>query len=218
MPEIIELSQTVRHGEVTYPGLPAPEICDFWTREESAKNYQDEESFQIGKITMVANTGTYLDAPFHRYEDGPDLAAIKPESFAELAGICIKAGSSVKAIGREYFEGLDLTGKAVLVCTGWDKHWATEQYAKDSPYLTAGAAEFLIQQKVKLVGIDSINIDDIGINKRPVHSLLLAEGILIIEHMTKLNKLPSAGFTFHAAPAPVEGMGTFPVRAYAVLQ
>ncbi len=134
MPEIIELSQVVRNNEVTYPGLPAPQICDFWFREESAKHYLDGESFQIGQITMVANTGTYLDAPFHRYEDGPDLAAITPESFAELEGICIKVEASVKAIDKHCFENRDLNGKAVLVCTGWDRFWASENILKIAPF------------------------------------------------------------------------------------
>lgn len=200
---------------VTYQGLPGPHICDFWTREGSADHYDDGSSFQIGRIDMVANTGTYLDAPFHRYADGADLAGLDLAQLASLPGLKVKAAG--RAVDADAFEGLDVTGKAVLVETGWDRHWRTDAYATGHPFLTGAAARLLVERGAKLVGIDSYNIDDTSTRTRPVHTILLGAGVLICEHMTNLAALPAAGFRFTAVPPKVAGMGTFPVRAFAML-
>lgn len=213
---LIDLSHRIEHGMITYKGLPGPHICDFWTRRKSAQFYDDGATFQIGRIDMVANTGTYLDAPFHRFEDGADLAALKLEQLASLPGILIRAAGET-AIGVERFEGRELTGKAVLVHTGWDRHWRTLSYQSDHPYLTEAAARFLVQRGAALVGIDSHNIDDTSGRMRPVHTTLLGAGVLICEHMTNLGALPDQGFAFTAVPPKIAGMGTFPVRAFAVM-
>jgi len=215
--KIIELSHVIKNGKETYPGLPAPHICDFWTRKQSAQKYSDGETFHIGQITMVANTGTYIDAPFHRYQEGADISQLKPENFADLRGHCIAIPKGVQSIGKEYLTDIPNDTEAVLFYTGWDKHWSTPEYKDQHPYLSVAAAESLQHLSIKLVGIDSINIDNIHNDTRPIHSLLLAEGILIVEHLTGLSSLNNQSFVFHAAPAPVEGMGTFPVRAYAIL-
>ncbi|HWJ37149.1 MAG TPA: cyclase family protein [Sphingomicrobium sp.] len=202
----------------TYPGLPAPNICDFWTREASAANYDDGSSFQIGRIDMVANTGTYLDAPFHRYADGADLAGLALPSLADLEGIVVRRPfESELATDAGHLEGLDVRGKAVLVHTGWDRHWRSERYGSGHSFLTADAADWLVENGAAVVGIDSNNIDDTRIRARPVHSRLLAADIPICEHMTGLGSLPDEGFRFSAVPPKVRGMGTFPVRAYAIL-
>ena len=215
---LVDLSHVIRDGQVTYRGLPAPAICDFWTREGSAANYDDGSSFQIGRIDMVANTGTYLDTPFHRYEDGSDLAGIALEQMAGLAGIVVRQPwEDGLAVGSEKFAGLDVARKAVLIHTGWDRHWGSDAYFREHPFLAAEAAEWLVEAGAKLVGIDSLNIDDTRTRRRPVHSILLRAGVLICEHMTNLGALPDGGFTFTAAPPKVEGMGTFPVRAFAQL-
>jgi arylformamidase len=215
---IVDLSHVIEHGMTTYPGLPGPHICDFWTREGSAANYDDGSSFQIGRIDMVANTGTYLDSPFHRYADGADLAELKLESLADLPAIVVKRPfEDGIATDAADFEGCDVRGRAVLVCTGWDRHWRTERYGVDHPFLTGAAADWLVESGAALVGIDSNNIDDTRARARPVHSKLLAVGIPICEHMTGLGNLPRSGFRFSAVPPKVRGMGTFPVRAYAVL-
>jgi arylformamidase len=198
---------------VTYKGLPAPHICDFWKREDSAANYDDGSTFQIGRIDMVANTGTYLDAPFHRYADGDDLAAVGLERLAGLQGLCVRA-EGLEA-GPDLFEGLDVAGKAVLVHTGWDRHWRTEAYFEGHPFLSEAAAHMLAERGAVLVGIDSYNIDDTRTRRRPVHTVLLGSGTLVCEHMTRLAELPASGFRFTAAPPKVAGMGTFPVRAFA---
>lgn len=179
--------------------------------------YTGGTSFQIGRIDMVANTGTYMDCPFHRYDHGRDLSEIYLHEIADLPGIRINALDK-KNIGTEYFEGKDVAGKAVLVYTGWSRHWNTEQYFEGHPYLTAGAAEWLREKGAQLVGIDSHNIDDINDGMRPVHSTLLGAGILIVEHMTNLEALPDEGFYFTSVPPKVSGMGTFPVRAFAVVR
>ena len=215
---IIDLSHVIEHGMVTYGDLPGPHICDFWTRESSAERYDDGSTFQIGRIDMVANTGTYLDSPFHRYADGIDLAALPLQSLADLPGIVVRRPweNELAADGR-HFEGLDVRGKAVLVHTGWDRHWRTDRYGEGHPFLTGEAADWLIENGAVLVGIDSNNIDDTRARARPVHSKLLAADIPICEHMTGLGSLPDEGFRFSAVPPKVRGMGTFPVRAFAVL-
>ena len=210
----VDLSHRIEHGMVTYRGLPAPAICDFWSREDSRANYDDGSEFHIGRIDMVANTGTYLDVPFHRYADGDDLAEVDVERTAGLVGIVVRA-EGVQAVDADRFAGLDVAGKAVLVHTGWDRHWRTEAYFADHPFLTAEAADLLAD--AALVGIDSHNIDDTRPRTRPVHTRLLGAGVLIVEHMCSLGALPDAGFRFHATPPKVAGMGTFPVRAYAEL-
>jgi kynurenine formamidase len=220
MPQrLIDLSHRIEAGMETYKGLPGPAMCDFWTREASAANYEDGSSFQIGRIDMVANTGTYVDAPFHRYADGCDLADLPLGSIAQLEGVVLqRPHENGLAIDASDFAGLDVRGKAVLVATGWDKHWRTPAYFTDHPFLTEAAAKYHAEQGAAFVGIDSHNIDDTRVKRRPVHTILLGAGIPIGEHLTHLTALPRDGFTFHAAPPRIAGMGTFPVRAYAVLR
>jgi arylformamidase len=215
---LIDLSHTVEDGMITYRGLPAPAVCDFWTRESTAGHYGPGVTFQIGRIDMVANTGTYLDTPFHRYADGHDLADLPLARCADLPGVVARAADGGRAIGPERLAGLDLAGRAVLVHTGWDRHWRTDAYFEGHPFLTAEAAEALVAAGAALVGIDSLNIDDTDDDRRPVHSILLAAAIPIVEHMTGLVGLPDgAAFRFSAVPVKVRGMGSFPVRAYARL-
>ncbi len=210
----IDLSHTIEHGMITYRGLPAPLICDYLSREASRGLYAEGTEFHIGRIDMVANTGTYLDSPFHRYADGKDLSELSLSSLAGLDGVVVRCDAM--AITREAFEGLDLQNKAVLVQTRWDRHWRTDAYFEDHPFLTEDAALFLKQIGVKLVGIDSYNIDDTRGKTRPVHSTLLGAEIPIVEHMTGLEQLPESGFRFFAVPAKVKAFGTFPVRAFAM--
>jgi kynurenine formamidase len=212
---LIDLSHTVQHGLVTYKGLPAPIICDYLSREASRKYYAPGVEFQIGKIEMVANTGTYLDSPFHRYADGKDLSELELEKLANLAAIKVTAPHR-QAIDVSCFpRGVDLAGKAVVVETGWSRHWNTDQYFEGHPFLTEDAARFLADAGAVLVGIDSHNIDDVQDLRRPVHSILLKQEIPIVEHMTNLAALPRMDFRFFAVPVKVKGFGTFPVRAFA---
>ena len=216
-PTLIDLSHTVAHSLITYKGLPAPIICDYLSREASRKHYAPGTEFQIGKIEMVANTGTYLDSPFHRYADGKDLSQLDLQKLARLPAIKVSA-QHAQAIDAACFpRGEKLAGKAVLVETGWSRHWNTPQYFEGHPFLTEDAARFLADSGVVLVGIDSHNIDDVQDLRRPVHSILLKQEIPIVEHMTNLAALPPAGFTFFAVPVKVKGFGTFPVRALAMV-
>jgi kynurenine formamidase len=212
---LVDLSHVIEAGMVTYKGLPGPHICDFWEREASAGFYEDGSTFQIGRIDMVANTGTYLDTPFHRYADGDDLAAVGLERLASLEGIVVRCDAM--SVDAAAFEALDVAGKAVLVHTGWDRHWRTDAYYDNHPFLTEAAARLLAERGAALVGIDSHNIDDTRTKRRPVHTVLLGAGVLVCEHMTNLAALPESGFRFTAAPPKVAGMGTFPVRAFAQL-
>jgi len=215
---LIDLSHVIEEGMTTHKGLPGPHLCDFWTREDSAANYDDGSTFQIGRIDMVANTGTYVDSPFHRYADGKDLSELPLTSLADLDGLVVRRPfENGLAVDADAFAGLDVRGKAVLVHTGWDRHWRTDAYLTDHPFLTDAAARALIEGGAAFVGIDSHNIDDTRARARPVHSLLLGADIPIGEHMTCFERLPNSGFRFSAVPPKIKGMGTFPVRAFAVL-
>jgi kynurenine formamidase len=215
--QLIDLSHTVEHGMITYKGLPAPVICDYWSREESRKHYAGGAEFHIGKIEMVANTGTYVDSPFHRFADGKDLSELPLTSLANLECVVVRVDGSQRAIRRAAFAGLDVKGMAVLVHTGWDAHWRTDQYFEGHPFLTADAAEFLAGAGAALVGIDSLNIDDTADGRRPVHTTLLRADIPIAEHLCGLAQLPESGARFSAVSVKVKGFGTFPVRAFAVV-
>jgi len=214
----IDLSHTIENGLITYKGLPAPIICDYLSREESKKHYEEGTEFQIGKIEMVSNTGTYIDCPFHRFENGKDLSEVGLESFVNLDAIVIRVPfSDTIEITAEILKNYHIKDRAVLIHTGWDTHWNTDNYFENNPYLTKGAAEYLRDSGVKLVGIDSHNIDDTRGKNRPVHTTLLGAEILIVEHLCNLQSLPQDGFTFSAVPPKFKGVGTFPVRAFATL-
>ena len=215
--KLIDVSHTVEHGMITYKGLPAPLISDYLTREESQTRYAPGTEFYIGKIEMVANTGTYLDSPFHRYQRGKDLAALELESLANLDGVVVRC--TQREIGEDVFDAIDVARKAVLVHTGWDKHWRTDEYASGNhPFLTESAATYLAKHDVALVGIDSFNIDATHDGNRPAHSVLLGHDVPIVEHLCGLGDLPDSGFKFFAVPVKVRKFGTFPVRAFAITQ
>ncbi len=215
--KLIDLSHTVEDGMLTYKGLPAPIICDYLSREASREHYAGGTEFHIGKIELVANTGTYVDSPFHRFANGIDLSELPLESLANLPGIVVRATDVGRAVTAEAFRGLDLKGKAVLVHTGWARYWRTEQYFEGHTFLTGDAAAYLGEAGASFVGIDSYNIDDTEDGSRPVHTQLLRANIPVCEHMCNLESLPDDGFRFHAVPVKVKAFGTFPVRAYAVL-
>ncbi len=218
MKRLIDLSHTVEHGMITFKGLPAPIICDYLSREESRSRYEPGTEFQIGKIEMVSNTGTYIDAPFHRYVNGKDLSELALEKLANLEAIVVRADyRNGIEIGKYFFEKVLVTGKAVLVNSNWSTLWRTDAYFENHSFLTEEAAVYLRDQRVVLVGIDSHNIDDTRGKSRPVHSTLLKAEITIAEHLCNLDQLPDGGFTFTAVPPKMKGMGTFPVRAYATL-
>jgi len=215
---LVDLSHVIEEGMTTYKGLPGPHLCDFWSREQSAANYDDGSSFQIGRIDMVANTGTYVDAPFHRFADGDDLSELALDSLANLEGLVIRCPyQDGLAIDAAAIDRIDVSGKAVIFATGWDRHWRTEAYQTGHPFLTAAAAGRLAEKAAAFVGIDSHNIDDTAVRARPVHTILLKAGIPIGEHLTNLAAVPDSGFRFSAVPPKVKGMGTFPVRAYALV-
>lgn len=215
-PRFIDVSHTIEDGMVTYKGLPAPIICDYLSREASRSRYAEGTEFQIGKIEMVANTGTYLDSPFHRYAHGCDLSELALESLADLDCVVVRVTERRnRAIDALPLELATLKGKALLVNTGWDAHWRTDRYFEGHPHLTGALANQLVEAGVILVGIDSFNIDSIDDGTRPVHSALLGAGIPIVEHLCNLAALPDRGSRFFAVPVKVKGMGTFPVRAFA---
>jgi kynurenine formamidase len=219
MRQHIDLSHTIHDGLVTFKGLPGPVICDFLSREASRKNYTDGTEFQIGRIDMVSNTGTYIDCPFHRYADGKDLSETALERFVDLPAVTVRVPFRQRIeVTADDFRGVDVKGKAVLVDTGWSEHWSTPAYFGQHSFLNASAAHFLRDAGAVLVGIDSHNIDDTrSKNSRPVHTTLLGAEILIVEHLRGLEQLPAADFLFSAVPPKIRGMGTFPVRAFATV-
>lgn len=216
---LIDLSHEIEHGIITYPGLPGPVITDHLSFDASHNNYAAGVEFQIGRIDMVANTGTYVDTPAHRYREGFDLSGVPLDAVANVPGVVIDAKQT--AVDADAFADTELAGWAVLVRTGWDRYWNTSEYGSpDHPHLTSGAAQRLVEARVAIVGIDSVNIDDTSENargERPVHSILLGAGIPIVEHMCGLEQLGSDRFAFFAVPVKVKGMGTFPVRAFAIV-
>lgn len=211
----IDLSHTIEHGMITYRGLPAPLICDYLSREASRKVYAEGTEFHIGRIDMVANTGTYIDSPFHRYADGKDLAELPLSSLAGVEGVVVH--TEKQCITRAHFDGLDLRDKAVLIHTGWSRHWRTDDYFENHPFVSEDAALFLRDSGARIVGIDSYNIDDTQGKARPAHSILLGAEIPIVEHMAGLGSLPDDGFVFYAVPPKIQAFGTFPVRCFAQL-
>jgi arylformamidase len=216
MSRLVDLSHTIEAGMTTYPGLPGPVISEHLGRADSRAHYSEGTEFHIGRVELVANTGTYLDTPFHRYEDGYDVADLDLTRCADLDGVCITVSSH--AIEPSVFRSLDLQGKAVLFHTGWDRRWRTDEYGSgDHPYLTEVAAHALVGAGAALVGIDSVNIDDTRGADRPAHTILLAAGIPIVEHLTRLEDVADSSFRFFAVPPPFAALGTFPVRAFALV-
>ncbi|WIM96921.1 cyclase family protein [Actinoplanes oblitus] len=216
----VELSHVVRDGLTTYPGLPAPQVSRYLSHAESRDRYAPGTEFSIDRITMVGNTGTYLDSPFHRYPNGTDLAGLPLDRLAELPAVVVRTVGGPRGITAESLAGLEVAGRAVLLHTGGDRHWATKDYSVNAPYLTREGARDLVDRGAALVGIDAVNIDDISAGargERPAHSLLLAAGIPIVEHLTNLAALPVHEFRFTAVPPRIAGFGTFPVRAYATV-
>jgi kynurenine formamidase len=212
---LLDLSHMVEHGLVTYPGLPAPVVSDHLARAASRERYAEGTEFQIGRIEMVANTGTYVDAPFHRFADAPDVAELSLESLADLPGVVVDAPEGARRIGPAALPRSELRGGAVLFRTGWSRHFGTPRYGQGHPFLSAELARELVRRGVALVGIDSLNVDDTEDGARPVHTALLAAGVPIVEHLARLEQLPATGFRFFAVPVKVRGMGSFPVRAFA---
>ena len=217
--DFMELSHVISAGLTTYPGLPAPEITPHLTRDASRGVYAPGTEFAIDRISMVGNTGTYLDSPFHRYPNGADLAGLPLSRLVDLPAVVVRTfDSGRRVVDAETLAPYDVAGKAVLLHTGGDAHWATPSYVVDAPYLTESGARLLVERGAALVGIDSVNIDDaVPGGDRPAHTLLLAAGIPIVEHLTNLGALPPNGARFTAAPPLVAGFGTFPVRAYAAV-
>lgn len=218
---LVDLSHSIRAGLVTYPGLPAPVITPHLTREDSRSKYAPGTEFALDLITMIGNTGTYLDSPFHRYEGGVDLAGLALDTLVDLpTEVFHLTDAGSRGIPAEVFFDRALAGSAVMLHTGWDRHFGNPEYAHGAPFLTEAGARHLIDQGVALVGIDSLNIDDTEPESggaRPAHSLLLEAGIHVVEHLTSLGELPARGARFTAVPPKVEGFGTFPVRAFATL-
>jgi arylformamidase len=217
---LVDLSHTIREGLVTYPGLPAPTFTPHLTREASTAKYAEGTQFAMDIITMIGNTGTYLDSPFHRYEGATDLAGLSLDTLVDLPTEVFHMTDSLeRGIPASVFWDRDVAGKAVLLHTGFDRLFGTPEYLHGAPFLTAEGAEYLVEQGVTLVGIDSLNIDDTESGgERPAHTLLLAAGIHVVEHLTNLGELSPSGSLFTAVPPKVEGFGTFPVRAFARLQ
>jgi kynurenine formamidase len=214
----VDLSHEIVDGMITHPGIPSPTISTFLTHEASAARYAPGTTFEIGRIDLVANTGTYLDTPAHRFAGRPDLAALDLERVVDLDGVLADCRRGPeRAIGPEAFDGIMVAGRAVLVATGWDAHWGTPGYLADNPFLTEAAARHLVEAGAALIGIDSLNVDSLADPRRPAHTVILGAGIPLVEHLTGLGALPPDGWRFFAVPPRIRGMATFPVRAFALV-
>jgi kynurenine formamidase len=208
----------IRPGMITYPGLPGPSITPFLTREASRARYAPGTEFAIEQNTLVGNTGTYLDSPYHRFATGPDLAAIPLARTADLPAVVIRVtGAPQPGTGVGALAAAAVRGKAVLLHTGDATRFGTPEYARDAHFLTRAGATWLASHDAALVGIDAINMDDLTDGERPAHTLLLAAGVPVVEHLTGLDQLPPSGASFTAVPLRIQGLGTVPVRAFARL-
>jgi len=215
--KIISLSHIIENGIRTFPGVPGPIIGDYLSHDDSRGRYAADTEFQIGKIEMVSNTGTYVDAPFHRFRDGADIARLPLERIANIPGVVIHHDPALGlAIGIDALEGVEVSGRAVLIRTGWDRHFGEDRYFDPHPYISANLCARLVSSGAALIGIDSLNVDSMATNERPVHTALLANEIPIVEHLTNLDRLPADGFRFFAIPLEVRGVGSFPCRAFAI--
>ena len=214
----VDLSHEIVDGMTTHPGIPGPTITTFLSYEESAARYAPGTRFQIGRIDLVANTGTYIDTPAHRFEGGADLGDLALDAVVDVPGIVVECrGRPDLAVGPDAFEGMTVEGRAVLLRTGWDAHWGTPAYLSDHPFLTEAGATWLVEHRAALVGIDSLNIDSLSDSTRPAHTIILGAGIPLVEHLTGLEALPDEGFRFFAVPPRIRGMATFPIRAFALV-
>jgi kynurenine formamidase len=214
----VDLSHVITAGMITYPGLPGPEISPHLTREASRQVYAEGTEFAIDQMRLVGNTGTYVDSPFHRFSDGVDLSGLPLDSLADLPAVVVRAsGASSRAVDVGALAAVAVAGCAVLLHTGGDQDWGTARYAENAPFLTEAGARWLVEHGARLVGIDSVNIDDIADTRRPAHTVLLGAGVPVVEHLTGLDQLPPTGARFSAVPPPFAAFGTFPVRAYAAV-
>jgi len=217
-PRAVDLSHEIVDGMVTHPGIPGPSISTFLTHEESAARYAPGTTFEIGRIDLVANTGTYIDMPAHRFPGRADLAALDLDRVVDVDGVLVDCRNAAeRAIGPDAFDGVAVSGRAVLVATGWDAHWGTPAYLSDNPFLTDAAARYLVDGGAALVGIDSLNVDSLADPARPAHTAILEAGIPLVEHLAGLDQLPAEGWRFFAVPPRIRGMATFPVRAFALV-
>ena len=214
----IDLSHEIVDGMVTHPGIPGPTISTFLTHEASAARYAPGTTFEIGRIDLVANTGTYLDTPAHRFAGRADLSDLDLATVVDLDAVLVDVrGRDARAIDPDAFAGIQVAGRAVLVATGWDRHWGTDAYLSDNPFLTEAAARHLVAAGAAIIGIDSLNVDSLADPQRPAHTVILDAGLPLVEHLTGLDGLPPDGFRFFAVPPRIRGMATFPVRAFALI-
>lgn len=218
MKKFVELNHFLEDGMMTYPGLPRPKIGAFLNHEASRSRYKDQAEFYLGKVEMVCNLGTYLDSPFHRYPDGLDLSQIPLERVAGIPGIVLDGIISSDRSITLQADDSELDGKAVLIRTGWDRRWGTDDYWEPGPFLSEKSIDLLIRSRVELVGVDFWNVDDTMDQARPAHTRLLASDILIVEHLCNLPVLPRIDFKFYAVPLRIVRGASFPVRAFAEIE
>ena len=218
MPTFIDLSHRIEPGMPSYPGLPEPRLDTFLAHDDAGRQsqYAPGTTFQIATYSLGGNTGTYVDAPFHRHPQGADLAELALDKLADLPAVRVVALEE-GPIGTAAFRGLELAGKAVLIRTDWADRWGRPDYFRSGPFLPADTCRFLVRSQVALVGIDCANIDNMTDPERPAHTILLAAGIPIVEHLRGLDELPPGGFRFFAVPPAIVGGTSFPVRAFAIV-
>jgi arylformamidase len=218
---IVDLSHPIDERVPMFPGHPAPVLDEYLSRSRAAAQYAPGTSFVIHRYTFLGNTGTYLDAPFHRFPDGADLATLPLPRTVDLPGVVVDARAAVAAgqlgISPDALAGLDVAGHAVLMLTGWDRFWQTPEYLGGKPYITAACATALRDRGAALAGIDTWNIDDVADRARPAHTILLGAGIPIVENLRNLAALPAQRFRFFAPPLPFRGGSAIPVRAFAIV-
>jgi arylformamidase len=213
----VDLSFPIEDGLPTLPGvLPEVRVGAILDHDASQARYQGQAEFYLGKVDMPGNTGTYVDAPFHRHREAADLASLPLERVADLPGVVVHAPETNAPVEID-LEPDRIHGRAILIRTGWDSRWGTDAYWEADPYLSAATLDALIEGGAGLVGVDFNNVDDTTDPARPAHTRLLGADIPIVEHLTNLGALPEDGFRFFAVPPRIVRGASFPVRAFAEL-
>lgn len=217
----IDLSHSIENGTVTYPGDPPALIELTLDRKLTSKlnGGGTTSGVEINTIKMVSTSGTYIDAPYHVFEDGKKIKDYPIEKLVNLPSIVVKIPENRNYFDVQDISGINVKGKAVLFFSGHDKFFMTPEYGKNAPYLTIELANILVEKGAIFVGIDSPLIDnmekqsELGI---PVHYKLLGADIPICEDLANLELLPTDGFTITALPAKV-ALESFPARVFATV-
>ncbi len=209
---VIDLTHTLNSDISVYPGSEKPKFTEVLTIE---KNGAAEKLIEV-----YTHSGTHMDAPAHMCENGKTLDQFNPSDFLGKA-LIIDVTHLEDRIG---FEDILPFGpwlsdvKFVFFRTGWSKYWGTDKYLKGYPVLTKKAANWLCEQRVRGVGVDTLSVDALDTDEYPVHKILLGCDMFIIENLTGLEVLPEKHIEVACLPMKIEKSDGAPARVIALLE